>query len=92
MCVGLYFRPALSPQSYWIGYEQVFKSIWRWSSTGKAGAYRKWDIGEPDGEGACARLTPYLQGVWRDWDCNKQLKFICKKFAGAPLLSQNAEL
>ncbi|XP_067943215.1 zona pellucida sperm-binding protein 3 receptor-like [Watersipora subatra] len=73
--------PALTLDSYWIGYEQVFKSIWRWGSTGKAGSYRKWDIGEPDGEGGCARMTPYIQGVWRDWDCNRKLPYICKKFA-----------
>ncbi|KAF6040567.1 hypothetical protein EB796_001122 [Bugula neritina] len=47
----------------------------------KAGAYLKWDIGEPDDEGGCARLTPFIQGVWRDWDCSKKLPFVCKKYA-----------
>lgn len=42
----------------------------------------KWDIGEPDDEGGCARLTPFIQGVWRDWDCSKKLPFVCKKYAG----------
>lgn len=77
------FRPLDGlEESYWIGFEQVFKSIWRWGSTGKSGSFQKWDIGEPDGEGGCARLTPYIQGVWRDWDCTWKLPYICKKFAG----------
>lgn len=65
----------------------MFNSIWRWASTGTAGSYRKWDIGEPDGEGGCARLTPYIQGVWRDWECDRRLLYVCKKFAGKSLFN-----
>lgn len=72
----------LDDDSYWIGYEHIFGSIWRWPTTGKSGSFQKWDIGEPDGEGKCTRMTPYVQGIWRDWDCDRKLKFICKKYAG----------
>lgn len=78
----LWFRPGITGLSYWIGYTQVFGGIWRWDATGTAGSYQKWDIGEPDNEGGCARMTPYIQGVWRDWQCSKELPFMCKKFAG----------
>lgn len=77
------FSTAVEPAgvSYWIGYEQVITNIWRWISTGKQAQFLKWDIGEPDGKGDCARLTPFTRGVWRDHTCESQLRFICKKLA-----------
>ena len=75
-------RPELTQDSYWIGYEHIVGTIWRWKANGKTGAFQQWDIGEPDSEGRCARMTPYGYGAWRDWECNEELLYICKKFAG----------
>ena len=70
-----------SGYSYWIGIERLISDIWRWRATGTEGQYTKWDVGEPDGEGDCARLTPYGFGLWRDAPCSASLRYICKKHA-----------
>lgn len=91
----LYFiSAAITGESYWIGYEEIIKGLWRWKATGLQGSFFKWDIGEPDGEGKCARLTPYTFGAWRDRVCESRLPYICKKFAdcGVPTEMDHANV
>ena len=68
-------------ESYWIGYQHIIGTIWRWMFNGRVGNFQWWDIAEPDGQGDCARLTPYKKGAWRDYPCDLKQNFICKKLA-----------
>lgn len=80
--------------SHWLGYKLVFPGIWRWQATGSVGQYSQWDLSEPDGEGDCARITPFSDGVWRDYPCNLNLRFVCKKLAdcGEPFIMNHASI
>lgn len=76
---------SVSGDSYWIGYQHIFSTIWRWLYNGRVGNFQMWDIAEPDGQGGCARLTPYNKGSWRDYPCDLRLNYICKKLADCGL-------
>lgn len=77
----IYQQIRLEEDSFWIGYTRVTPKIWRWLSSGTVGTYFNWDLGEPDGEGSCARITRYYLGKWRDGNCNQLHRYICRKLA-----------
>ena len=90
----VYRQISSGEDSFWIGYTRVTPTIWRWVSTGTVGSYFNWDLGEPDNEGSCAQITPFNLGKWRDRDCNRNHRFVCKKLAdcGEPTAVPNSDM
>lgn len=66
----------------WIGFLRpestpIASSSFKWI-TGEATTYTRWDSGEPNGSGYCARLRG-SDGRWADYQCTQNLPAVCER-------------